>query len=174
MAMGLEIERRFLVRTTGWQHQVRASAHLSQGYINISSHGVTTRVRHDHDRGWLTLKAPVAVGAAPATGPIRRWEFEYAIPLGDAKRLLEHCLHRISKERHMLKLTGGDWVVDCFADANHGLVLAEVELERPDAGLCLPPWLGPEVTGNGRLSNAALARHPWSQWLEQEKQALWR
>ena len=172
--MGLEIERRFLVRTAGWQDQVRTSVHLSQGYISISPHGVTTRVRHDRDRGWLTLKAPVAPGAAPAaSGAIQRWEFEYAIPLGDAQSLLEHCPHQLSKERHMLKLTGGEWVVDCFAGANQGLVLAEVELEQPDASLCLPPWLGPEVTGDGRLSNAALARHPWSQWLEEEKQVLW-
>ena len=172
--MGLEIERRFLVRTTAWQDQVRTSVHLSQGYISISPHGVTTRVRHDHDRGWLTLKAPVAAGAEPATAPIRRWEFEYAIPLGDARCLLERCPHRISKERHVLNLTGGDWVVDCFAGANRGLVLAEVELQRSDDGLCLPLWLGPEVSGDGRLSNAALARHPWSQWLAEEKRALWR
>lgn len=172
--MGLEIERRFLVRTTAWQDQVRTSVHLSQGYISISPHGVTTRVRHDHGKGWLTLKAPIAAGVAPAIAPIQRWEFEYAIPLGDAKCLLERCPHQLSKERHMLNLTGGDWVVDCFAGANRGLVLAEVELERSDASLCLPPWLGPEVSGDGRLSNAALAQRPWSQWLEEEKQALWQ
>ena len=173
--MGLEIERRFLVRTTAWQDQVRASTRLSQGYITISPHGVTTRVRHDHHRGWLTLKAPMAVGAAPApAAAIQRWEFEYAIPLGDARCLLEHCPHQLSKERHMLNLPGGDWLVDCFAGANDGLVLAEVELARPDAGLELPPWLGPEVSGDGRLSNAALARRPWSQWREEEKRALWR
>ncbi|KKZ12943.1 MAG: hypothetical protein TE42_02440 [Candidatus Synechococcus spongiarum SP3] len=172
--MDLEIERRFLVRTTAWQHQVRTSVHLSQGYVSSSLHGVTTRVRHDHDKGWLTLKAPIAAGAAPAKGPIRRWEFEYAIPLADAKCLLERCPHQLSKERHMLTLVGGDWVVDCFAGANHGLVLAEVELKRSDASLRLPPWLGPEVSCDGRLSNAALARHPWSQWREEEQQALWQ
>lgn len=172
--MGLEIERRFLVRTTAWQDQVRTSVHLSQGYISMAPHGVTTRVRHDNDRGWLTLKAPIATGAAPAVAPIRRWEFEYAIPLGDAKCLLKHCPHQLSKERHVLNLAGGEWVVDCFAGANGGLVLAEVELERSDASLCLPLWLGPEVSGDGRLSNAALAQHPWSQWLEEEKQALWQ
>ncbi|MCY4236194.1 MAG: CYTH domain-containing protein [Cyanobacteria bacterium MAG CAR2_bin_4] len=171
--MGLEIERRFLVRTTAWQDQVRASIRLSQGYISISPHGVTTRVRHDCHRGWLTLKAPMAVGAAPGA-PIQRWEFEYAIPLGDARRLLEHCPHQLGKERHMLNLTGGDWLVDCFTGANERLVLAEVELTRPDASLELPPWLGPEVSGDGRLSNAALACRPWSQWGEEEKQALWR
>ena len=172
--MGLEIERRFLVRTTGWQSQVCTSAHLSQGYISISPHGVTTRVRHDHARGWLTLKAPIAAAATPATAPIRRWEFEYVIPLGDARRLLEHCAYQLSKERHGLNLPGGAWVVDCFAGANRGLVLAEVELERSDAAVELPPWLGPEVTDDGRLSNAALARHPWRQWREEEKQGLWR
>lgn len=172
--MGLEIERRFLVRTTAWQDQVRTSVHLSQGYISISPHGVTTRVRHDHHQGWLTLKAPIAAGGKPATTPIQRWEFDYAIPLGDAQCLLEHCPHRLSKERHMLNLLGGDWAVDCFGGANRGLVLAEVELERSDANVCLPPWLGPEVSGDGRLSNAALARCPWNQWLEREKQALWQ
>ncbi len=171
--MGLEIERRFLVRTTAWQGQVRTSIHLSQGYISISPHGVTTRVRHDHRQGWLTLKAPIALGVTTATAPIRRWEFEYIIPLGDAQRLLEHCPHQLSKERHTLNLMGGDWVVDCFGGANRGLVLAEVELERSDASPCLPPWLGPEVSGDGRLSNAALARRPWNQWLEKEKRALW-
>lgn len=172
--MGLEIERRFLVRTTAWQDQVRNRVHLSQGYISISPHGVTTRVRHDHNQGWLTLKAPVTAGTQPATAPIQRWEFEYAIPLEDARRLLEHCPHQLSKARHVLSLTCGDWVVDCFAGVNYGLVLAEVEMERPDASLALPPWLGPEVSGDGRLSNAALARRPWNQWLEEEKRALWR
>lgn len=174
MSMGLEIERRFLVRTTGWQDQVCISIHLSQGYIGISPHSVTTRVRHDRSQGWLTLKAPIAEEGSPASAPIQRWEFEYAIPLGDARRLLEHCPHQISKERHMLNLTGGEWVVDCFAGANRGLVLAEVELEHPEVSLDLPPWLGPEVSGDGRLSNAALAQRPWSQWLEEEKQALWQ
>ena len=172
--MGLEIERRFLVRATAWQDQVRTSIHLSQGYISISPHGLTTRVRHNHDQGWLTLKAPIGAGVEPATTAIQRWEFEYAIPLGDAQCLLEHCPYRISKERHVLNLAGGDWVVDCFGGANGGLVLAEVELERSDTSLSFPPWLGPEVSGDRRLSNAALAQHPWSQWLEEEKQALWQ
>ena len=171
--MGLEIERRFLVRATTWQDRVRASVPLQQGYISISPHGITTRVRHDHHQGWLTLKAPLPAGSPPPAA-IQRWEFEYPIPLADARRLLEHCPHQVSKERHRLDLAGGDWVVDCFGGANCHLVLAEVELERSDASLCLPPWLGPEVSGDRRLSNAALARHPWNQWLEEEKQALWR
>ena len=172
--MGLEIERRFLVRTTAWKGQVRARFHLSQGYVSTSPHGLTTRVRHDGHQGWLTLKAPIAEETTPAATAVQRWEFEYAVPLTDAQLLLEHCPYRLSKERHVLKLAGGDWVVDCFEGANRGLVLAEVEVERPDASLALPPWLGPEVSGDGRLSNAALARHPWSRWLEEEKQVLWR
>ena len=173
--MGTEIERRFLVRTTAWQDQVRTSVHLNQGYISISPHGLTTRVRHSHDQGWLTLKAPFAAVAKPAAATaIQRWEFEYPIPAEDARCLLEHCPHQLSKERHMLDATGGDWVVDCFGGDNRGLVLAEVELERSDVSLDLPPWLGPEVSGDARLSNAALARRPWNQWPEEEKQALWQ
>ena len=173
--MALEIERRFLVRTTAWKDLVRTSVYLSQGYISTSPHGLTTRVRHDHDQGWLTLKAPIAAGSESTVAkPIQRWEFEYVIPLKDAQCIMGHCPHQLSKQRHMLNLTGGHWVVDCFSDENCGLVLAEVELERPDASLCLPPWLGPEVTSNRWLSNAALAQHPWSQWSEKERQALWQ
>ena len=171
--MGLEIERRFLVRTTAWRGLVCTSVPLSQGYITMSPQGLTTRVRHDKSQGWLTIKAPTTETPA-AVAAIQRWEFEYAIPLEDARCLLKHCPHQLSKERHRLNLTGGDWVVDCFAGANARLVLAEVELEQPDADLCLPPWLGPEVSGDGRLSNAALAQRPWKQWLEQEKEALWQ
>jgi CYTH domain-containing protein len=47
--------------------------------------------------------------------------------------------------------------VDVFECALAGLVIAEVEL--PDAArvLDLPPWVGREVTGEGRYANAALA-----------------
>ncbi len=172
--MDLEIERRFLVRTTAWKDQVRTSTCLNQGYITGSINGVTTRVRHDGQGAWLTLKAPMGVKPSTPTSPIQCWEFEYSIPLEDGQCLLEHCSHQVSKERHMLDLIGGDWIVDCFGGANQGLVLAEVELEQPDARFPLPPWLGPEVSGDRRLSNAALAQHPWNQWPQAEKQALWQ
>ena len=57
------------------------------------------------------------------------------------------------------------------SDVLHGdevgpLLLAEVELERADQPVPLPPWIGREVTGDPRYYNAWLARHPFSTWAE--------
>lgn len=165
--MGVEIERRFLVAADGWQAHVQTGRKLEQGYICASEGGVTVRVRHDGRGGWITLKAPSGVDAAT------RLEFEYHVPLADARCLLSRCRSRLSKERFSLGLPGeGLWVVDRFFGANEGLLLAEVELDDPATPISLPPWLGIEVTGDGRLSNAALASRPWSAWPAEEKQAL--
>jgi adenylate cyclase len=47
--------------------------------------------------------------------------------------------------------------VDVFEGPLDGLVIAEVELPRPDHPLDLPPWAGSEVTDDPRYANAALA-----------------
>lgn len=165
--MGVEIERRFLVAADGWQAHVQTSRKLEQGYICASEHDVTVRVRHDGEGAWLTLKAPSGLDA------VSRLEFEYDIPLADACCLLSRCHNQLSKQRHSLRLPGqGCWVVDRFFGANEGLLLAEVELGDPHAAISRPPWLGVEISGDGRLSNAALASRPWSLWSAEEKREL--
>jgi CYTH domain-containing protein len=190
--VALEIERRFLVGGTGWREHILWRQHLCQGYLQSSADGVTVRVRLEDGRteamatagplvvqpdpersagrsesgarAWLTLKAAVTA--------ITRKEFEYAIPVADARQLLTLAPARLSKERYGLDLPGGDWVLDVFEAENAPLVVAEVELEREDQPLKLPPWCGREITGRGELSNAALARFPWSCWSEAARQDL--
>lgn len=190
--MALEIERRFLVGGTGWREHILWRQHLCQGYLQTSADGVTVRVRLEDGRteamatagplvvqpdpersagrsesgarAWLTLKATVTA--------ITRKEFEYAIPAADARQLLTLAPARLIKERYGLDLPGGDWVLDVFEAENAPLVVAEVELEREDQPLTLPPWCGREITGRGELSNAALARFPWSRWSEAARQDL--
>ena len=67
---------------------------------------------------------------------------------------------QIEKVRHSLELEGGDWVVDEFRGRHDGLVLAEVELESPNAKLDKPGWLGDEVTGDPQYYNSSLAALP--------------
>jgi adenylate cyclase len=43
-------------------------------------------------------------------------------------------------------------------------VLAEVELDQPQRRPALPPWIGPEVTDDGRYRNSYLARRPFTTW----------
>ena len=151
--MGIEIERKFLVTDDGWRAQVKRTERLRQGYL-ATNNGVTVRVRTiGDDRGYITIKAG---GSALA-----RAEFEYEVPVADAKQLLGYCRGaQIEKVRHSLDLTGGDWVVDEFRGRHNGLVLAEIELDSPTAGFDRPAWLGDEVTGDPQYYNSSLAALP--------------
>jgi adenylate cyclase len=171
--MALEIERRFLVTGEGWQDHVAWKAQLLQGYLICRDDGLTTRVRvqrpnNGEDRAWLTIKA-MADSTAPSQA---RLEFEYEIPLEDALALLRLAPSQVCKTRHGLLLPGGDWVLDVFSGANAPLVIAEVEIEQPDDAPPIPSWCGQEVTGLHQLSNAALARNPWQDWSDDDRNAL--
>jgi CYTH domain-containing protein len=151
--MGIEIERKFLVADSGWRELVKRTERLRQGYLTSGS-GVTVRVRTvDDDKGFITIKSG---GSALA-----RAEFEYEVPVADARQMLGYCRGaQIEKVRHSLELEGGDWVVDEFRGRHDGLVLAEVELESPNAKLDKPSWLGDEVTGDPQYYNSSLAALP--------------
>ena len=109
------------------------------------------RRRRTGDRAFLTVKGP---------GGLVRAEFEYPIPPQDASAMLALCRgETLHKTRWTVPFGGHDWTVDEFhAPARlAGLVLAEVELASEAMQPALPPWLGQEVTGDPRWSNAALA-----------------
>jgi CYTH domain-containing protein len=186
--MALEIERRFLVRGEQWRSHVLAEHPMRQGYLASGREGLTLRVRLVRPpagpvAAWLTLKLP-AGGEGPLLGPeptgqppaageaLTRQEFEYPIPAADAEALLERCDHRLGKTRFHLDLAGGDWVLDVFEGPNAPLVVAEVELERADQPVAVPPWCAREITGRHELSNAALARCPLALWPEADRHAL--
>jgi adenylate cyclase len=154
-AMGTEIERKFLVKP-GWPRPA-GGTFLSQGYVSLAPER-TVRVRVAGDRAFLTLKGK--------TQGLARSEFEYEIPVPDAREILrELCeLPPVEKTRHELPHAGHLWEVDVFHGANDGLVLAEVELARADEPLQLPDWIGEEVSGDPRYYNASLARTPFSAW----------
>lgn len=157
--MGVEIERKFLVRGEGWRH-VGEGLHIVQGYLPTSSAEVAVRVRLVDEGAWLTMKGP-SHGA-------RRAEFEYEIPWADAREILaELCIQPpIDKTRHRIEHAGRTWEIDEFQGENRGLVLAEVELDDETASLDLPGWVGDEVTGDPRYSNAYLASRPFTTWAD--------
>lgn len=155
--MPLEIERRFLVRGEPWSGRGPGTP-LEQGYL-LAAPERTLRVRLAGERAWLTLKLAVTATT--------RAEYEYAIPLEHARELLAACGDAVvAKTRHGLEHAGRRWTIDVFAGASAGLVLAELELEAEDAPFERPPWLGPEVTADGRYTSAALALRPWSEWTD--------
>ena len=155
--MAQEIERKFLVRGDAWR-QLGTSQYYCQGYIPTQGKQ-TVRIRITGDRGYLTLKGPV-IG-------LTRPEFEYPIPVEDARTMLETLCLKPCIEKTRYRIPWGDWVweVDEFMGDNAGLIVAEVELQTEDQALTLPDWIGPEVSGDPRYYNASLVKHPFKDWV---------
>ena len=157
---GREIERKFLVRNSDYKRQAFSSSRIQQGYI-CSGHGRTVRVRVRDDRGYLTIKGP-----SDKEGVVR-YEFEKEITLEEARELMKLCEPgRVDKTRYLVKSGSHTFEVDEFYGENEGLVMAEVELQRADEPYEKPDFIGEEVTGDHRYTNAHLSKHPFQSWKE--------
>jgi CYTH domain-containing protein len=156
--MGIEIERKFLVKDESWKISAGEGLVCRQGYL-LSGEGKTVRVRIMGDQAFLTIKGP--------TEGITRIEYEYGIPVIDAEALLLLCGNVIEKTRYFIEHAGMRWELDVFSGANEGLVMAEIEIDSVDQQIELPGWAGKEVSGDPRYYNACLAVHPFSTWNEQ-------
>lgn len=160
---GMEIERKFLVRDDSYKRLAHKSYRIKQGYI-CSGHGHTVRVRLRDEQGFLTIKGP------SLDGGISRYEFEKEITLDEATQLFHLCQPGIiDKRRHLVTTADGHtFEVDEFYGDNEGLVIAEVELSAPDEPYDRPPFIGDEVTGDRRYTNASLSKTPYCMWSERE------
>jgi adenylate cyclase len=168
--MAIEIEHKFLVTDESWRSDARKVVPIAQGYINdraavdSGAQRASVRVRIAGDEAFLNLKSR-------DSGPSRQ-EFEYPIPLDDARALLALCVGgTIEKRRHYLNHAGHVWEIDEFLGDNAGLVVAEIELSAAGEDFEKPAWAGADVTGLPRYYNLALASRPYSQWSDTERTA---
>jgi len=154
--MGSEIERKFLVVDQGWRKGA-SSVEIRQGYLSSVKERVV-RVRTLGEKAFLTIKG--------VTRGIRRSEYEYEIPLADAREMLDGLCEKplIEKVRHTLQHGAHTWEVDEFLGDNAGLIVAEVELTHEEAEVELPPWAGQEVSDDPRYFNASLIKAPYKTW----------
>jgi adenylate cyclase len=161
--MPIEIERKFLVISGAWRTDAARTVRMAQAYLNdlatldAGAMNVSVRVRIQGDGAFLNMKS-----REPGT---TRQEFEYPIPVDDARALLALAVGgRIEKIRHYVDYGGRTFEVDEFLGDNAGLVVAELELDDADAAFERPGWLGDEVTDDVRYYNLALASRPYSSW----------
>ena len=153
--MGIEIERRFLVKSEEWKSKVILTQDISQAYLNSSVDEWATRIRIiNNNAAYITLKSSL-------NGLVNN-EFEYSIPIKDAIELIKLSKYKITKTRHQLKINKKDWVVDLFHGSNSPLKIAEIELNSESEEIEVPSWCGQEITGMKSLSNASLAKTPIS------------
>jgi adenylate cyclase len=155
--MGLEIERKFLVINDLWRESVISHSRLQQGYL-ANQPNASVRVRVADDCAYLNVKS--------TTIGISRLEFEYEIPLQDAREMLAQIAEKpfIDKIRYRVRCGEHIWDLDLFEGENQGLVVAEVELESEDQTFEMPLWAGEEVSADTRYYNVNLIKHPYSRW----------
>ena len=153
--MNIEIERKFLLLNNLWKSEA-VGVHYKQAYLNEKGDN-TIRVRIEGNQAKLTIKSK-------ATN-ISRMEFEYDIPKEDAEKLfLIAKTPAVEKYRYKIEYAGNIWEVDEFLGDNEGLVIAEIELESENQTFQKPSWIGMEVSGDKRYTNANLARNPYKNW----------
>ena len=154
--MAIEIERKFLVKQSPC-HLAKKSRHIKQGYI-VHDQKQVIRVRKKDRAYFLTIKG--------SNKGISRLEFEFPISKNDAEELFLHFCQTaiIDKTRHYIDYKGHTWEVDEFHGDNHGLIIAEIELQSVNEKFHLPEWIGDEVSAENKYYNMSLAKHPFKEW----------
>jgi len=161
--MGIEIERKFLLKNDDWKAHVTETHIIKQGYLQSGldkSQKSSVRIRISNKQANINIKS-VELTAV-------RQEFEYEIPLHDAEQMLATLCADvvIEKTRFYVPYESHLWEVDVFAGENKGLQMAEVELGSLDEHFERPDWLGPEVSHDERYYNIYLLKTPYKQWSE--------
>lgn len=150
--MGIEIEHKFLVKNDSYRSMAVSESEIMQGFLSRVPER-TVRVRVRGDKGFITIKGKGCGAAHP--------EFEYEVPLDDAKQMLSMCEPPvINKTRYIVMHDGNRWEVDEFHGELQGLVIAELEVVSEEYRFSLPLFVGLEVTGDRRYYNSQLGVAP--------------
>ena len=155
--MSIEIERKFLIINDNWKQLPSQKADYTQGYFTTNKK-CSIRVRVTGDTASINIKS--------ATLGIYRSEFDYPIPVNDARELLDTlCIHPlIEKTRYKILYDNHTWEVDVFSGENEGLIVAEIELKSIDEEFTKPDWIGEEVSDDPRYYNVCLVERPYKNW----------
>jgi adenylate cyclase len=155
--MATEIERKFLITNDSWRKDAEQGIQMIQGYMG-SNEKSSIRIRVNGDSANLNIKSK--------TIGVQRSEYDYPIPLDEAKEILESLCDKpfIEKTRFHVMHDGHKWEVDEFFGDNKGLIVAELELDSVDERFTQPDWLGKEVSDDPRYYNICLVTHPYKDW----------
>ncbi len=112
--MGIEIERKYLVTGEGWRTAAHAVIPMAQGYLNDAAslesgaQKASVRVRIQGAQAFLNMKSR-EIGHT-------RQEFDYPIPVEDARALLALCVGGLIDKRRHLGVTLPEWAGEEVTD----------------------------------------------------------
>ena len=154
----IEIERKFLVKSSTYRELSDSKTAMVQGFLNTDPDR-TVRIRVHGEIGYITIK-----GRSNETGTTR-FEWEDQLNVADARELLKICEPGlIEKTRYEVNLGDHTFEIDEFHGDNEGLIIAEIELQDENETFPRPDWLGKEVTGDIRYYNSNLTKQPYKTW----------
>ncbi len=155
--MGMEIERKWLVKALPGELSQYAKKELEQAYLNFAP---AIRVRHnvsaEQEKYELTYKG---------SGLVARREENLPLDAESYRNLLaKHDGSIIRKTRYLIPLPGeGRYTaeLDVFHAELEGLRLVEVEFPSlaEAESFTAPDWFGEDVSGTGQYSNSNLAKN---------------
>lgn len=154
--MAVEIEKKFLLNYLP-KALLGKPESICQGYI-VNRKEIIVRIRLSGENAFITIKGPTINNS--------RNEYEYPLPIEDAKQMLTlFCQkNRVEKKRYKIDYKGFVWEIDQFTGKNQGLIIAEIELESADQKFEKPDWVGKEVSQDARYYNSNLIDTPYSTW----------
>jgi len=153
--MNIEIERKFLINKI--PENCKKSIHIKQYYMHIDDNFVQRLRFFNNEKAIISLKQNCA--------GLSRYEFEYEIPLSDAKKIVSISNSNFTEKiRHIIYFDSIKWEIDEFLGDNKGLLIAEVELESEGQHITLPDWIDSEVTNQNKYFNYNLALKPYISW----------
>lgn len=159
--MGVEIERKFLLKSDEWKAHVTETHFIKQSYLQSgleTSQKSSVRIRISNKQANINVKSAELSAV--------RQEYEYDIPLHDAEQMMSTLCDNVIIEKTRFYIPYGShlWEVDVFSGENTGLQMAEIELMSLDEDFEKPDWIGSEVTNDKRYYNNYLLRKPYRMW----------
>jgi adenylate cyclase len=166
--MAKEIEYKFLISDMKALAALKPLKHenIMQGYLAPPDNHTAIRVRISEwpaPAGFEILGPKKEEAFVTVKGPskgLTRDEFEYPIPVADAKEMMQLCEGRfIDKVRYFFELPGlygrkHIIEVDVFAGKLAGLIVAEIEVASEDEVVQFPSWFGKDVSTDHRYANS--------------------
>ncbi|MDQ7096021.1 adenylate cyclase [Desulfosporosinus sp. PR] len=156
--MGLEIERKFLVRQKDLP-ELRGGEYIIQGYL---SEKPAVRYRLLGDSIKITVKEIRSDGSRMEIETVNH----QSTPEERAALERLSLVPPVEKVRYRIPYGGLIWEIDKYQKKNSGLITVDVEIPEIGYPLTFPDWVDSEreITSDSRFFNLSLGRNPYSQW----------
>jgi adenylate cyclase len=149
---GVEIERKFLVRSLPAGCKKAPKSRIRQAYFPLRGKRFEIRIREKGHEHFVTIKAGRGTVRVEEEARISQKSFQTLWPL--------ICVASVAKQRYRPPYRGKTIELDVYEGPHRGLITADVEFRsRREANSFKPPaWFGREITGSRKYANEVLAR----------------